>query len=175
MKLRYLILVSYLVISSFAFSQENIFEVARFGSVEEVKELMTINSDTINSIDKTGYSVLTLACYRGNDDVAIFLAPRVKEINGNSKYGTPLMAAVYQNREAIVKVLIKNKADVNLADKNGTSPLHYAIIARNKNIIKLLVEAKADTKAKDKRGNTAEDYANMTQDDDIINLVLKKN
>lgn len=174
MNIKQLSLVSLLFISFLSFSQESIFDIARSGTVEDVKELMKINSDTINAIDSNGYVPLTLACYKGDKDVALFLASNVQDIDGNSNYGTPLMAAVYKNRPIIVEHLLKLKANPNLADANGTTPLHYAIIFRNEKIIKLLIDAKADVDFKDHRGNNAKDYATMTNNESIIKLINKK-
>lgn len=162
------------MVSFLCYSQKNIFDVARSGTIEDVKKLMAINPDTINSISTNGYPPLTLACYRGNNDVAIFLASHVKNIDGTSEYGTPLMAAVYKNKPQIVKHLLKLNANVNFADANGTTPLHYAIILRSEEIIKLLLDAKADVTFKDNRGNNAIDYASMTKNETIIDLVNKK-
>ena len=164
----------FLMVSFLCYSQNNIFDVARSGTIEDVKKLMSINPDTINVADTNGYLPLTLACYRGNNDVAIFLASHVKDIDGTSDYGTPLMAAVYKNRPEIVKHLLKLKADANFADANGTTPLHYAIILRSEQIIELLMEANADATFKDNRGNNAQDYASMTKNETIIKLVNKK-
>lgn len=164
----------FLMVSFLCYSQKNIFDVARSGTIEDVKKLMAINPDTINSISTNGYPPLTLACYRGNNDVAIFLASHVKNIDGTSEYGTPLMAAVYKNKPQIVKHLLKLNANVNFADANGTTPLHYAIILRSEEIIKLLLDAKADVTFKDNRGNNALDYASMTKNETIIDLVNKK-
>lgn len=162
------------MVSFLCYSQKNIFDVARSGTIEDVKRLMEINPDTINVVSKNGYLPLTLACYRGNNEVAIFLASHVKDIDGSSDYGTPLMAAVYKNKPVIVKHLLKLKANVNFADANGTTPLHYAIILRSEPIIKLLMEANADVIFKDNRGNNAIDYASMTQNESIIQLINKK-
>lgn len=164
----------FLLVSVLSYSQENIFDVARSGTIEDVKRLMAINPDTINIADINGYLPLTLACYKGNNEVAIFLAPKVKNIDGTSDYGTPLMAAVYKNRTAIVKQLLELNANPNFADANGTTALHYAIILRNEQIIKLLIDANADVNFKDNRGNTAKDYAAMTQKETIIELINKK-
>ncbi len=155
-------------------SQKNIFEVARSGSVNDVKALMAINADTINTVENSGYLPLILACYNGNREVAVFLIERVKDINGTSKMGTPLMAAVFKDDVAIVEALLAMNADPNIADANGTSALHYAILNRNEAVIKLLLDANADVSFKDKRGNSALDYGKMTQNQIIINL-LKRN
>ncbi|MBA6151284.1 ankyrin repeat domain-containing protein [Gelidibacter maritimus] len=157
-----------------AHSQKSVFEVARSGSVNEIKALMAINADTINAVEDSGYLPLTLACYNGNNEVALFLVNHVKDINGNSKMGTPLMAAVYKNDELVVQALLAMNVNPNIADANGTTALHYAIMSRNEAIVKLLIDANADVAFTDKRGNSALDYGKMTQNQNIINL-LKKN
>ncbi|MDT0557246.1 ankyrin repeat domain-containing protein [Ichthyenterobacterium sp. W332] len=164
----------FLLFSICGFSQQNIFDVARSGNVNDIKELMKINPDTINIKDKNGYDPLTLACYRGNTKVAFFLANTANDINGSSKFGTPLMAAVYKNYDAIVKVLLERKVKVNTVDANGTSALHYAVINRNEIIVKYLVNYGANVLLKDNRGKTALDYAKISGEEAIIKLLKKK-
>jgi hypothetical protein len=116
---------------------------------------------------------LTLACYRGNSEVALFLAGRVSDIDGGSKYGTPLMAAVFKDEQELVAILLKFKANPDLTDVSGTSPLHYAAIKQNDGIVKLLVEAHADTNLKDNKGRTPMDYAKMAKNQKIIDILNK--
>ncbi len=168
-------IVCFFCFSTFCFSQDNIFDIARSGTVSDVKQLMKINADTINSIEKkTGYSPLILACYRGNDDVAKYLANHVDDINESGGFGTALMAAVYKKREELVSTLLKLDANPNKADANGTTPLHYAVILRSEKIIELLLKANADVTLKDNRELTAKDYALMTKNEAIIKLFSKK-
>lgn len=174
MNLKYLFFSGCLLLSLMMFSQKNIFDVARSGSVEELKALISTNADTINAVNEHGYTPLTLAAYNANDAVALYLVDKVKDINGNSKYGTPLAAAVFKGRTEVVKALVKASANPNIADTNGSTPLHYAIMDRNEEIIKILVDAKADVNFQDKRGNSALDYAEMTKNENII-LLLNKN
>ncbi len=174
MAFNYLYVIGCLAVSSLAFAQQNIFDVARFGTIEDVKALMEINIDTINSIEKSGYSPLTLACYRGNNNVAMFLVENVCNVNVGSENGTSLMAATYKNREILVKYLLDFGADPNIADANGTTPIHYAVIMQNINIIKLLVKADADFTLKDGSGKTAKEYAEMSQNETIIELFAKE-
>lgn len=174
MSLKYLFLSGCLLLPLVMFSQKNIFDVARSGSVEELKALISINADTINAVNEHGYTPLTLAAYNANDAVALYLIDKVKDVNGNSKYGTPLAAAVFKGRTDIVKALVKANANPNIADSNGSTPLHYAIIIRDEDMIKMLIDANADVNFKDKRGNSAQDYAEMTKNENII-LLLNKN
>jgi ankyrin repeat protein len=57
---------------------------------------------------------------------------------------TPLLYAARENCIACVDVLLKNKADINLADPDGVSPLLVAIMNANWDLAKRLIEAGAD-------------------------------
>jgi ankyrin repeat protein len=57
---------------------KSIFDVARSGTVAEVKDMMKQNPDIINQTNESGFSPLILACYRGNVEVAKFLIDNVK-------------------------------------------------------------------------------------------------
>ncbi len=156
------------------FGQQNIFDVARKGNVEEVKLIMKQNPEAINSVNEEGYSPLILACYRGNFVVAEFLIHNVKDINGSSKMGTPLMAAVVKRNTEIVKLLLENKANPNISDVNGTTALLYAVQFKNYEIVAMLIQAKANPDMKDNRGNSALDYAILSNDDKLIEILKTK-
>jgi ankyrin repeat protein len=57
---------------------------------------------------------------------------------------TPLLIAVDDNCTQIVKDLLENGADVNLADRDGTTPLIMAAQRDNLENIKLLIQHGAD-------------------------------
>lgn len=97
--MKYLQLFIFLFLFQLGFSQTDIFDIARKGTVEEVINAMKQNSDIINSLNDQGYSPLILASYRGNTTVAKYLIQKVKDVNGNSTMGTPLMAAVVKGNE----------------------------------------------------------------------------
>jgi ankyrin repeat protein len=70
----------------------------------------------------------------------------------------------------MAETLLKNKADVNLAFKNGNTPLHFAVASGNLKIVKLLVEKGANKNAKNNKGQTPFDIAI----DNDIKKYLKK-
>lgn len=154
-----------------AFSQQDIFDIARKGTAEQAAMAMKKNPDIINSVNVEGYSSLILACYRGNVPVANFLIKNVKDINGNSPMGTPLMAAVVKGNMEIVQALLENNANPNLTDANGTTALMYAVQFKNGDIIKLLLNYKADKSQIDNKGKTAFEYAVFSNNEEIINLL----
>ena len=169
--MKYIQIIFFLLLFQVGFSQQDIFDIARKGTVEEVKTAMKQNPDVIYSVNAEGYSPLILACYRGNVAVANFLIKNVKDVNGSSPMGTPLMAAVVKGNEEIVLALLENNANPNLTDANGTTSLIYAVQFKNADIIKLLLNYKADKSKIDNKGKTAFEYAVFSNDEEIINLL----
>jgi uncharacterized protein len=151
--------------------KKDFYDIARKGTVAEMKVHLKQNPKSVLEVNKDGFSALTLATYRGNNAVAQFLIENGADINGNSKMGTPLMAAIVQGNNDIAKLLIAKKADLNLVDDNGTTPLMYATQFKNIEILKLLLENKADKTKVDKNGKTAFEYAAFSNDDILINLL----
>jgi len=172
--MRYLYLTLLLVFFQTGFSQQDIFEVSRKGTVEEVKVIMKQNPDAINLVNESGYSPLILACYKGNVTVVNFLIKNVKDIDANSSMGTPLMAAVVKGNKEIVQTLLENKANPNITDSNGTTALIYASMFKNYDIVSLLIKAQANPDTKDNRGNSALDYAILANDDKLIEIIKTK-
>ena len=169
-KLSFILLISVYTLNGFS-QEKSIFDIARNGSLTELKKAVKKDPEIINKVSKEGYTPLTLSCYSGNNDVAKYLIENVKNINAKSGYGTPLMAAVVKNNLKLTALLIKHKAEINATDPNGTSALHYAVMFGLEDITKLLVNAKANTKLKDNRGNSAIDYAKIKGNLNIIKLL----
>lgn len=169
--MKYLHLFIFLFLFQLGFSQTDIFDIARKGTVEEVIYAMKQNPDIINSLNDQGYSPLILASYRGNTTVAKFLIQKVKDVNGNSPMGTPLMAAVVKGNEEIVTALLDNNANPNLTDAHGTTALIYAVQFKNPVILKILLSHNADKSKIDDKGKTAFEYAVFSNNDEIINLL----
>ncbi|MBT8260245.1 MAG: ankyrin repeat domain-containing protein [Bacteroidia bacterium] len=163
------------VLYSFSsFSQSDIFEICRNGSLQELRDLYIESPSIIDNPNLEGYLPLTLACYYGREEHVKFLVDKVQNINGISKYGTPLMAAVVKGYTNIVDLLLRKKANVNIADNNGTLPIHYAVMFKQYDIIELLIEADANIDLEDNRGNSALDYANIIKDEKILILLKNK-
>jgi len=156
-------------------SQEtSIFDIARKGTLAQLKSAIKKDANIINKISKEGYSSLTLACYSGNNEVAKYLIDHVDDVNSKSSYGTPLMAATVKKNIELVKLLLQKKANPNAVDQNGSSALHFSVIFSFEEIIKLLISSKADPSIKDNRGNSALDYAGITNNKKITELLKQQ-
>ena len=150
---------------------DDVFDIARKGTVAEAESIIKANPNAFNIVNAEGNSPLILACYRGNNEVAKFLVSKGVNINSSSAMGTALMAAVVKGNNEIAKLLVENKADINAADANGTTALIYAVMFKNKELIELFLKHKADKSKVDKQGKTAFEYAVFSGREDIINLL----
>lgn len=150
---------------------KSIFDIARTGTVTEVKELMKQNPDIINQTNDQGFSPLILACYRGNVEVAKFLMDNVKDINYKSQEGTALAGLSVKYNKDLVEYILKKNANPNLADATGSTPLFWAVKFGNKELTELLLKYKADKTIKDSQGMTPFEYALQTNNKEIINLL----
>ena len=157
------------LVFSFGFSQTNVFDIARKGTLQEMETLHKTNPDAINQVNEGGNSPLILACYKGNVEVAAFLIKNVKDINFNSPMGTALMAATVKGNVDLVKLLLESKANINATDGNGITALIYAVQFQNHEMVKILVEHKADKNIKNKEGKTAFEFAVFSGNQTIIN------
>lgn len=156
------------------FSQDDVFSIARSGTVENLKILANKEPKVINTKNENGFTPLILACYKGNLEVAKFLIEKSKTINTSSEMGTPLMASVVKGNNIITELLLQKGANPDLTDNKGTTALMYAVQFQNIDAVKLLLKYKADIKRKDKEGKTAFEFAVFTNNEEIINI-LKTN
>eukprot|EP00833_Pecoramyces_ruminatium_P010209 jgi/Orpsp1_1/1184241/evm.model.c7180000088666.3 len=95
----------------------------------------------------------------------------LEEINDNTKF-SPLMLACYFNDEEWVKVLIEQKYDINIKNKNGDTPLTIACYFNNKNIIELLINNGANVNVKNNNGETPINILKKFENnEEIINIL----
>lgn len=147
------------------------FDIARSGTLKEIKALHKKNPKSIDAVDKNGTSMLILASYRGNIDVAKFIIKNTKNIDYVSEMGTALMGATYKGQLDLVNILLDNKANPNVADANGTTALMLAIQIQKVDLVNLLLKYKADKTLKTKDGKTAFEFAAFSGNETIINTL----
>lgn len=154
------------------FSQEiNCFDVARKGNLSDIKSLYAKDKSVINSVDDKGSSMLILACYRGNKDVAKFLLENNVDVNYVSKNGTALMACVVKGEFELVDKLLLNGANIDLKDQNGMTALMLAVQFNNSEMVKKLIKENANKELKCNQNKTAFEYAIEFKYEEIINLL----
>jgi ankyrin repeat protein len=166
------ILILLIISVNTVFSQDiNCFDVARKGTLSDIISLYAKDKSVINLVDDNGSSMLILACYRGNKDVANFLLENNVDVNFVSKSGTALMACVVKGQFEMVDALLLKGANVDLVDDNGVTALMLAVQFKNVAIVTLLLEYKANKLLLNKEGKSAFEYAVFSGNEEIIKLL----
>jgi ankyrin repeat protein len=109
------------------------------------------------------------------EEVGRLLIEAGSDVNAVNQGGyTPLHAAAEGGHAGLVKLLLKAKADVNLASLEiGVTPLHAATERKHINIINLLLEAGANVNAYQNRIGTPLHIAAYAGDASIVTLLLR--
>lgn len=161
--------IFFLFLFQVGFSQQNIFDIARKGTVEELSNAIFSNPKVIDSIDSRGFTPLILACYRGNVNVAIEIIQKTQLLDFASPNGTALAASVMSEKIELANQLLKNKANPNITDSNGVSPLMLAIQFQKTDFVELLIKCGASKTITDKSGKSVFEYAIFSKNEQIIN------
>lgn len=139
-------------------------------NIDKVKKFLSsgVSVDTIlhsrHIIWDTNYfSILAIASFAGSAEIVDFLIKKRVNINQIDclKNRTALHWAVASDNEAIVKILINNGANVNMADRDSVTPLILASNMGNLNIVRHLISKGSNINHTDRMGTTALHYACM--------------
>ncbi|MBW5410644.1 hypothetical protein E6A50_09730, partial [Brachyspira hampsonii] len=147
----------------------------------EMAELLLKYKADVNTVVYDGDTALILAVDNNNIEMVKLLLSYGSDIDYQGFRGrTALFSALeYDRKENIemVKLLIKNKADVNISydgdNENEETPLMYAAMKGYKETIKILIENKADINKRNRNNANALIYAYMFGHDDIADILLQ--
>lgn len=130
--------------------------------------------DILNSKFKIDDTCLIFASQYGKKDSVAFLINQGVNVNAKleDSDSTALHYATANGYLGIVKLLIENKADINIEDKK-VSPLNLAIMQEQTKIAKLLIENGAKLNSQDMLGNTPLHNAIIKDNASITQLLLK--
>jgi ankyrin repeat protein len=148
--------------------------VARSGNVEAAKLLLKAGAKVDTRETFGGQTPLMWAAARRHPEMVELLLSKGADVNARGAIRdykrvataesraaprdrggfTPLMYAARDNCGECVEVLLKHKADVNLADPSFVVPLSIAMMNDNWDIAKRLVEAGADVNQWDMNGSS---------------------
>ncbi|KAI9142531.1 ankyrin repeat-containing domain protein [Paraphysoderma sedebokerense] len=132
---------------------------ARQGHVQMSIYLIRHGADPSLS-DNQGFSTLHLAVHASQPLLVLYLLsvcnvhPDPLDNDGQ----TPLMWAVYQQSDAIVRLLTNSGANINWTDRNGFPLLHWAILRKNKDAANMLIQSGVQWKTcRDRNGKGIEE------------------
>lgn len=149
------LLVSALLLSACASSQQHMVNAAIRGDNAELEELLRDGKAYINLADEV----------QGD----------AKELCPGHETLTALQGAACSGKIDTVKKLIDKKADINKMTASGETALSLAVGKGHDDVVRLLVSSGADPDTRDKNGNTLLMRAADRGDTQLVEFLLKKN
>jgi ankyrin repeat protein len=136
-----------------------------------VTELLLKHGAVINSKDSKGNTPLHTAVMLGRTQIAEFLIKHGAEFNPNKLLEDMVHQSV-TDRD-VIRLLLRNGADINHVSEQGNTPLLDAIKQKNRALTKLLIANGSDVNKPGNSGQTPIQLAKQVKDDSIIRLLLK--
>lgn len=158
---------------TFNFNAQTIFDLARTGNTESMKLFLDQHPEQINLQSEQGTTPFLLACYRGNNDVAILLAQRGAELKSCYLEGSALYAVIYKNNIEMLNYMLQNGVGANdsCQFQQLGYPIHFAINLKRYDAIELLIKNSANLKVKDQQGKSITELILLYNDEKLSNLL----
>ncbi len=141
-----------------------------------VANLAEANQPVVNLPDNTGNTPLLYSAQKGfTNNVKALLANGAKPDYRNPASGLSAMAtAAAEGHVTIIRLLAKNKADVNLPDLSGRTPIFYAVENNQLRALRTLLILGADPNVKDHNGVSVLMRAAAQNREDCLALLLRQ-
>ena len=139
----------------------DIFEAAALGRLDRLKQCMrdaaAIDSRSIDSRSKDGFTALHFACFFGQPEAARLLVESGAAVDAVAANPTQVMplhsAAAARNLEA-ARLLLEHGAPVNARQQGGWVPIHAAAQNGDRPMVELMLKHRADPKLAHDDGKT---------------------
>jgi ankyrin repeat protein len=144
-KIKLIIITVVIFLDTSIIEAQEVFDAARKGTLEKIKELYAKDTLIIKSKTITGETPLHIAALEGKQDVAGFLILKKAELNvRDASNNTPLTNAIRSKNFETVKVIVDNGADVNERGLWNFLPIQVAAEFTSNDIVNYLIDKGAD-------------------------------
>jgi ankyrin repeat protein/serine/threonine protein kinase/Flp pilus assembly protein TadD len=167
----------------FAIHKEALWELARKGNRDKVKDLLDKGAD-VDSKGEYDNTALIGAAEEGHADIVRLLLADGAYVDARNQWQeTALILAAEEGHTEVIRQLLENNAAVNLRDEWERTALMWAAIRGHAHIAAMLLAEGADISAKDRNGKRAlemaleegsSELARLLEEADAATLALPK-
>ncbi len=165
-----LLFISFIV--SHSLCAQGIYDLARSGTVEQMRTHLKENPLHINQLSENGLSPFLLAAYHGNNDVAVLLIEKGADLSYCYKEGSAIYALIYKNNIPILEEIIGEGVNVNDScqfEQLGY-PIHFALSLKRYAAVELLLKNNVDLDVKDQQGRSIAQLLTLYNDPKFYEL-----
>jgi ankyrin repeat protein len=143
---------------------------------KESLDLMKKEYDSSSSVSYSSSDSLDAASEMGDLERVKFLVQTAgANVDHTGEFGlTPLYFASQHDHLDVVKFLVDNGADPNIADNDGQTPIMIAIINGHIDVVRVLLEKGADPNQADDFNSTPLSFASQDGDLEVVRMLLGK-
>jgi len=131
---------------------KQLMQAAAAGDSARIKALLAQGAQ-VNAADARGNGALLLATREGEVESVRLLLDAGAHVEGRGGVMPPLAAAALRGHLTTVRLLLRNRADVNAVGENGLSALMNAVKLNHLGVAQALLEAGADKRVLDRAGD----------------------
>jgi hypothetical protein len=153
----------------------DLFTASAIGRFDVVRQEIDQWPEDVNEYGRDGFTPLQLACYFGQEEIALWLLGYGADVNVVAQNGTgiaPIHAAAANGSLLILQALLAKSANVNARQQGGFTPLHTAADSNSPEMARLFLEHGADHTMAADNGQTALDLA-LAKDHEAVAAVLR--
>ena len=154
------------VFISHALCAQSIYDLARSGTVEQMRTHLKENPLHINQLSENGLSPFLLAAYHGNNDVAVLLIESGADLAYCYAEGSAIYALIYKNNLTILEEIIGEGVNVNDSchfEQLGY-PIHFALTLKRYDAVALLLKNNVYLDVKDQQGRSISQLLTLYND-----------
>ena len=111
----------------------------------------------VNIRNRDGSTLLEYAVAGGDKDLVELIIDHGADLSATTRGFTPLMSAAWHGRVAMMRIMVKNGADLNARDDYGRTALMLAVSQNKAAAVKFLLSKGADKNLRESDGYTALD------------------
>jgi ankyrin repeat protein len=136
---------------------------------------LKVNGFDIDSNPSGLPEALKWAARAGHVDIARLILARKPQITRQNGYQDLMKAVVISGKDEILRLMMDNNVDMNLAGDDGLAALSFATVQGYKSMVKMLLSPSSGTNInqKDVHGCTALHYAAEMEDDQITKMLIE--